>query len=114
MKSSRWGRAVAAVVIVALLASGVAGFWWLTRAPATTTPLNLGVTGDSTGFARALSPRDFTFPADHGPHTDYQTEWWYYTGNLTSAAGERYGYQLTFFRRGLSPTPPQRASDLAA
>ena len=113
MKSSRWGRAVTAVVIVALLASGVAGFWWLTRAPVTTTPLNLGVTGDSTGFARALSPRDFTFPADHGPHTDYQTEWWYYTGNLTSAAGERYGYQLTFFRRGLSPTPPQRASDLA-
>ncbi len=104
---------MAGVLIVALLAGGVAGFWWLTRAPVTTSPLNLGATGDSTGFARALSPRDFSFPADHGPHTEFQTEWWYYTGNLASSTGERYGYQLTFFRRGLSPNSPARASDLA-
>jgi predicted secreted hydrolase len=101
------------MLIVALLAGGVAGFWWLTRAPVVAGPLDLGATGDATGFARALAPRDFTFPADHGPHTEFQTEWWYYTGNLTSSAGDRFGYQLTFFRRGLSPAAPARASDLA-
>jgi predicted secreted hydrolase len=111
--ASRTGRIVAGVLIVALLVTGVAGFWWLTRAPAPASPLNIGVPGDTAGFARALSPRAFTFPADHGPHTDFQTEWWYYTGNLTTEAGERYGYQLTFFRRGLSPSSLPRTSDLA-
>jgi predicted secreted hydrolase len=45
------------------------------------------------------------FPADHGPHLDYQTEWWYYTGNLVTGEGQRFGYQLTFFRRALVPPP---------
>jgi predicted secreted hydrolase len=57
----------------------------------------------STGFARAKGPRPLTFPADHGPHPDYQTEWWYYTGNLETADGRHFGYQLTFFRRALVP-----------
>lgn len=43
------------------------------------------------------------FPQDHGPHTGYHTEWWYYTGNLHSNGGERYGFQLTFFRSRLNP-----------
>ncbi len=30
---------------------------------------------------------------------DYQTEWWYYTGNLRAANGHRYGFELTFFRQ---------------
>ncbi len=55
------------------------------------------------GFARAEGPRPLAFPADHGPHEDYQTEWWYYTGNLTADTGEHFGYQLTFFRRALAP-----------
>lgn len=64
--------------------------------------------GDA-GFARALAPRPFVFPRDHGPHPEYQIEWWYYTGNLS--AGERqFGYQLTFFRSGLSPRPVARES----
>ena len=58
------------------------------------------------GFARALEPREWRFPADHGAHFDYQTEWWYYTGNLDAASGRRFGFQLTFFRRGLSPGEP--------
>ncbi len=67
-------------------------------------------------FARADGPRPLQFPRDHGPHPDFQTEWWYYTGNLTAADGARYGYQLTFFRRALV-APDQRAvrsSDWAA
>lgn len=64
-------------------------------------------------FARAYAPMDFQFPLDHGPHDQYKTEWWYYTGNLSSQAGGLYGYQLTFFRSALSSDPPQRASDFA-
>ena len=64
-------------------------------------------------FARATEARPLVFPDDHGPHPEYQTEWWYYTGNLRSADGERWGYQLTFFRSGLTPNPPQRQSQWA-
>ncbi len=65
-------------------------------------------------FARAYEPIEFVFPLDHGPHDEYTTEWWYYTGNLTGADGGEYGYQLTFFRSALVPGEPDRASDLAA
>ncbi len=65
-------------------------------------------------FTRAYAPIDFVFPADHGSHDDFATEWWYYTGNLTGADGGEYGYQLTFFRSALAPGEPQRSSDLAA
>ncbi len=58
---------------------------------------------DPSGFARVTGPRRLVFPADHGPHPEFQTEWWYYTGNLATAAGDRYGFQLTFFRRGMVP-----------
>lgn len=62
------------------------------------------------GFERVIEPRPFVFPADHGPHPTFQTEWWYYTGNLTADNGRRFGFQLTFFRRALSPYPPARES----
>ena len=65
------------------------------------------------GFARATAPHEFVFPLDHGPHPEYAIEWWYYTGNLDSAQGRHFGYQLTFFRIGLTPTPAARASDFA-
>ncbi|MGD8243623.1 MAG: lipocalin-like domain-containing protein [Anaerolineae bacterium] len=58
---------------------------------------------EAAGFTRAESPRPFNFPADHGPHPDFQTEWWYYTGNLKTNDGRQFGYQLTFFRRALTP-----------
>ena len=60
--------------------------------------------GDSAaGFLRAEGPVPLDFPAAQGPHPDYQTEWWYYTGNLTAEDGRHFGYQLTFFRRALVP-----------
>ena len=65
-------------------------------------------------FARALGPLDFQFPRDHGPHNDYATEWWYYTGNLTGEDGGEYGFQLTFFRSALAPGESSRPSDFAA
>lgn len=77
------------------------------------TTLALAAPHEALQFARALQPRAFSFPADHGAHLDYQTEWWYYTGNLDAENGNHYGYQLTFFRRGLTPDDEPRASDLA-
>ena len=67
------------------------------------------------GFSSADEPRPFSFPADFGPHPDFQVEWWYYTGNLETAEGRHFGYQLTIFRRALLP-PNQflvRSSDWA-
>jgi predicted secreted hydrolase len=57
-------------------------------------------------FARATAVRPFALPQDHGPHFEYETEWWYYTGNLAAEDGRPFGFQLTFFRRGLSPGSP--------
>jgi predicted secreted hydrolase len=65
------------------------------------------VGADPAGFKRVEAPQEFSFPQDYGPHPDYQTEWWYYTGNLRSSNGHAFGYQLTFFRRALLP-PGQR------
>jgi predicted secreted hydrolase len=73
--------------------------------------------GPTAGFALAQGPMPLRFPADHGPHPDYQTEWWYFTGNLKTAEERHFGYQLTFFRRALVPSQmrhPERASDWAA
>jgi predicted secreted hydrolase len=61
------------------------------------------------GFRRADGTQTLAYPRDFGPHPDYQTEWWYYTGNLGTTDGHRFGYQLTFFRRGL--LPPQEWTD---
>ncbi len=62
------------------------------------------------GYARATAIRPFVFPQDHGPHPDFRTEWWYFTGNLEDAAGRHFGYQLTFFRVALAPQMPERSS----
>ena len=52
-------------------------------------------------WQKAIHPRSWNFPRDHGAHREYRTEWWYFTGNLSDAAGARFGYQLTFFRFGI-------------
>jgi predicted secreted hydrolase len=60
--------------------------------------------GDVEGYALALEPRSFFFPQDHGQHPAYRNEWWYVTGNLDGAGGERFGFELTIFRFALTPT----------
>lgn len=71
-----------------------------------------GVLGpnETTGYERATEARPFRFPRDHGPHPGFRSEWWYFTGNLQSAAGRRFGYELTIFRFALRPEAPVRAS----
>ena len=49
----------------------------------------------------------YQFPRDHHLHPEFKTEWWYFTGNLTSSSGRRFGYELTFFRQGIR-TPGER------
>ncbi len=54
------------------------------------------------GFTRAESPLDWQFPRNYGAHEDYQTEWWYYTGNVKTDDGRHFGYQFTVFRRAIT------------
>lgn len=68
---------------------------------------------DSTGFARVTDPNGLTFPDAFGAHPDYQTEWWYYTGNVQTKEGRPFGFQFTIFRRSLIPEKPERTSEFA-
>lgn len=61
-------------------------------------------------FSKAVEKRKFIFPDDHGPHPDFRTEWWYFTGNLTSDDKRKFGYQFTIFRTALSKQKNERNS----
>lgn len=64
--------------------------------------LLLAVTGRAQDYTIAAPGYHYQFPRDHFNHPDYRTEWWYYTGNLKAADGHRFGFELTFFRQGVS------------
>ncbi len=84
-------------------------------APERLSPVRAMTAGDTEGFARAVEPRDFVFPADHGPHPGFRLEWWYLVGHLDAEDGGRtFGYQLTLFRQALASAPPERPSAWAA
>lgn len=51
-------------------------------------------------YREALPGYHFSFPRDHFEHNDFQTEWWYYTGNVWTSQGHRFGFELVFFRIG--------------
>ena len=61
-------------------------------------------------YRTALPGYRYEFPRDHFNHPDFQTEWWYYTGNLKSADGRRFGFELTFFRQAVSRDPARNAA----
>jgi predicted secreted hydrolase len=44
-------------------------------------------------------------PRDHVSHPAFKLEWWYYTGNVDTDGGRRFGYQVTFFRVGVNAAP---------
>lgn len=58
---------------------------------------------DTNGFKKAVNERKFVFPDDNAAHPEFRTEWWYFTGNLETDDGRRFGYQFTIFRNALSP-----------
>jgi predicted secreted hydrolase len=105
-------RAVALGVVVLVAAAAVVyGLWPQPRAPIqATVAVREALAEDRAGFARVLAARLLSFPADHGPHPDFRTEWWYYTGNLATPAGRHVGFQLTFFRVALAPADEPRVS----
>jgi predicted secreted hydrolase len=108
------------IILALVLISGVMLYQFAEGGPGQPAELSARVgqlaepTGDlGQGFKKAFAPIPFVFPRDHGPHPDYRAEWWYYTGNLADADGNRFGYQFTIFRRGLEPGAPNRPSEWA-
>jgi predicted secreted hydrolase len=61
-------------------------------------------------YRTAVPGYRFEFPRDYFDHPDFQTEWWYYTGNLKSANGHHLGFELTFFRQAVSRDPAHTAT----
>ncbi|HUF37255.1 MAG TPA: lipocalin-like domain-containing protein [Anaerolineales bacterium] len=93
----RFTRLAVILAILAVAAAGCSPETGATRTPtATSGPL-------SDAYSRVLGPQSLRFPEDDGPHEEYLTEWWYYTGNLDTADGRHFGFQLTFFRRAAVP-----------
>ena len=52
-------------------------------------------------FSEVVPGYAFEFPRDHFSHEDFRIEWWYFTGNV-AGDGRKFGFELTFFRFGLS------------
>src|SRR2546422_394373 len=61
-------------------------------------------------YRPALPGYRYSFPRDHFEHPDFRTEWWYYTGNLHSAEGKQFGFELVFFRQGQRQGPVDNRS----
>lgn len=111
------GKALA-LGVAGVLVALAAGAWLITREDSAIEPQRarltvaeaLGGTVSTEGYARASGPREFHFPEDHGPHPEFRTEWWYWTGHLETADGHAFGYQLTLFRNALAPHEAKRDS----
>jgi predicted secreted hydrolase len=61
-------------------------------------------------YRTALPGYRYEFPRDYFSHPDYQTEWWYYTGNVKATDGHRFGFELTFFRQGVDRDPSKTSA----
>lgn len=101
--SNRWKIVLIAIVIIMIAVFGislvsVSGGGQISATSSLVAPdLNLD------DYARAIEPYEWDFPEDFGAHPDFLTEWWYYTGNVATEDGRRFGYQFTIFRRAISP-----------
>lgn len=72
-----------------------------------------GVLASAQTWQIALPGYEYKFPRDYFDHPKYETEWWYYTGNLRAPNGHRFGFELTFFRRAIHLMPPTAESENA-
>jgi len=72
--------------------------------------LVLGLPALFAQYKTATPGYHYEFPRDHFSHPDFQTEWWYYTGNLTGGDGHHFGFELTFFRQAVSRNPAKRSA----
>lgn len=105
------------IVIAALIALAAIG--WLVQRIDQRGSETSGVSGTALlntapeAFKRVTGPEPLQFPADHAMHPGFRNEWWYFTGNLFDAAGQRYGFQFTLFRFAIEPGE-QPDSDFAS
>lgn len=65
-------------------------------------------------FPAVKSPWSFRFPADHGPHGRYRTEWWHLAGVLFGDHPRPLGVQLSLVRIGLTARRREHPSGWAA
>jgi predicted secreted hydrolase len=98
-----WRFVALGVVIVAVLVVGISLVDTSGEGDVNASAVLSSASVDASGFARAIEPWDWQFPQDFGPHPEFQTEWWYYTGNLATDEGRRFGFQFTIFRRAIEP-----------
>ena len=98
-----WRYAILSAIVLSVVIFGVSLIDANADTEVEANTVLMGGSPNSEGFARAIEPLDWQFPRDFGAHPDFQTEWWYYTGNVATAEGRRFGYQFTIFRRGLIP-----------
>jgi predicted secreted hydrolase len=115
-RRSVWGWRIVIAILMAAIGLVVWGLAF--RQPATqvqASVIGMPTTPAQGSFAQVEKSQKLTFPQAFGPQPVYQTEWWYYTGNLETKDGRHFGFQLTFFRRGIEPPVDQapRASDWA-
>ena len=61
--------------------------------------VSLSCAPKSVEYATPTTDRTLVFPWDDYAHPEYKTEWWYYTGHVADAEGNRFGFELVFFRR---------------
>ncbi|MBK9747171.1 MAG: carotenoid 1,2-hydratase [Chloroflexi bacterium] len=106
-----WRLFIAGVIILGVVIFGFSLIDSSAGAEIGASALIVDTGGDTSGYARAFEPLDWQFPRDFGAHPDYQTEWWYYTGNLSDESGRRFGYQFTIFRRAITPTSAEGGSE---
>jgi len=110
------GHTLIAALLAVFLVAVLAGLLWSARSkppPSNSEAISVvDLLGgdDEPGYQRALPGQRPDLPADHGPHPDFRSEWWYFTGNLSTATGRHFGFQLTFFRFALAPEPVARSS----
>lgn len=116
MKRGRPAAILLVVGAVALIAALYLGFWRDDDQSdhTFTDALPWRLLNDSAAFKRPRFPHEFSFPADHGPHPGFRTEWWNLAGSLEDEQGRYLGIQFMIMRLGLLAEPPDRASRWAA
>ena len=103
-------RSVALLALIALLGACTGGG----GAPILANPTapRPSIAPPTASPAAIVDPQPIALPRDDGPH-DRLTEWWYYTGHLRTADGERFGFEYVVFRAERGSFPTSWAAHLA-
>lgn len=105
----RAGHGLAVVLVASVLAGCTGSGGPVLANPTLALPAPAGPTA---GPSPAADPIPIVLPRDDRPH-DRLTEWWYYTGHLTDAAGGHWGFEFVVFRAERGAFPVSWASHLA-